>query len=190
MVTFTLEAVDDDDVEWDLQQSFEAMDDEKLGRLSIHAAYTLLLGLGYLNLRDRGCRFTEDDLRCATRALRRRGKVAREFANDDGEWVTMDILKEVLRMYDAALQRDRSAWVFQSTVKELDQGKKGFLDASDIQELAADVGDPIVREEAEAIVAVTRNVVEGDDMGESKIVSYGEVQQLLSRPADAPDGIL
>lgn len=33
--------------EFDIRESFDALDDEKLGRLSIDCFYTLYLGLGY-----------------------------------------------------------------------------------------------------------------------------------------------
>ncbi|KAG7368427.1 hypothetical protein IV203_031170 [Nitzschia inconspicua] len=199
MVTFSLEEVDDDDIEWDLQQSFDAMDDEKLGRLSIDAAYTLLLGLGYMRdykLRDR---FTTEDMTFAVRALRREQKLknGEPFAKDDGDWVTMEILKQVIEMYSFVLQRDRSAPVFQSAIEGIDQGHKGFLDASDIQKLGSSVGDSISKEEAEAMVEVTRRVVEGEGENNATVVmsretttlDYGHIQQLLSRPEDGQDGM-
>ncbi|KAG7347767.1 hypothetical protein IV203_016472 [Nitzschia inconspicua] len=199
MVTFTLEEVDDDDIEWDLQQSFDAMDDEKLGRLSIDAAYTLLLGLGYMRdykLRDR---FTTEDMTFAVRALRREQKVknGEPFSKDDGDWVTMEILKQVIEMYSFVLQRDRSAPVFQSAIEGIDQGHKGFLDASDVQKLGSSVGDSISKKEAEAMIEVTRRVLEGeredDATGvmsrETTTLDYGHIQQLLSPPEDDQEGM-
>jgi hypothetical protein len=33
--------------EYDIRESFDALDDEKLGRLTVDQSYTLYLGLGY-----------------------------------------------------------------------------------------------------------------------------------------------
>jgi hypothetical protein len=200
MVTFQLEVVDDAEVAWDLQQSFQAMDYAKVGRLDIDAAYTVLLGLGYLRDYQMQDRFTPAIMRSAVLALRRKQKLQKgnEFAPDDGDWVTLDMLKEIIEMYSFVLQRDRSAPVFQSAIADMDQDHKGFLDATDIQKFATSVGELISLEEAEAMVAVTREMIEGEEgdntsssskSGETTL-PYGYLQQLLSRPADDPDGVL
>jgi len=48
MVTLTLDDNIDTD-RFDIQESFEALDGEKTGRLGVELAYMLLLGLGYMS---------------------------------------------------------------------------------------------------------------------------------------------
>lgn len=63
MVTLSFGLMD----EYDIEESFAALDEDKLGRLSIDQAYTLLLGLGYLkDYKQKDC-FTPADLKEAVR---------------------------------------------------------------------------------------------------------------------------
>mgnify|MGYP000556342408 CR=1 FL=1 len=63
--------------EFDIRESFEALDDEKLGRLTMDQFYTLYLGLGYPQL-------TKPDLR---------GKVS---AIQSEESVTIEVVLYIL----------------------------------------------------------------------------------------------
>jgi hypothetical protein len=64
--------------EFDIRESFDAMDDEKLGRLSIDQVYTLYLGLGYPKL-------TVLELRNKVRAIQ-----------SEDEAVTVDTVLQIL----------------------------------------------------------------------------------------------
>jgi Ca2+-binding EF-hand superfamily protein len=193
MVTITLDEEDDNDLEWDLQQAFDAMDEDKIGCLSIDQAYTVILGLGYLkDYRDKD-RFTPEVLRVVVKGIRRKQHEPQlsegGFTSEDGgEWVTLDDLKQILASHSNVLHRDRSISVFEHSILQMDQGNKGFIDASDIQALAASVGEPISEEEARAMIVVTRQqIASGVDeltstnTGVTKL-EFGHLQQLLSPP--------
>lgn len=49
--------------DYDLIQSFQAMDERKLGRLTSHEVYTILLGLGYLDRNNYNPSFTLSELK-------------------------------------------------------------------------------------------------------------------------------
>jgi hypothetical protein len=58
--------------EFDIRESFEALDDEKFGRLTMDQFYTLYLGLGYPQL-------TKPDLRGKVHAIQREESVTIEI---------------------------------------------------------------------------------------------------------------
>jgi hypothetical protein len=193
MVAITLDEQDDDDWEWDLQQAFDAMDDDKIRHLSIDQAYTVILGLGYLqDYRDKD-RFTPEVFRVAVKCIRRQQQKSKGGSSvDDGnEWVTLDMLKQIFALYSNVLQRDSSTPLFERTVLQMDQSNKGFIDASDVQAFAASVDENISHEEAQAMIVVTREQIMADDMTSTQVgvtnLEFGHLQQLLCPPGEVQE---
>jgi hypothetical protein len=65
MVTLSFGLMD----QYDIEESFEALDKDKFGRLSIDDAYILLLGLGYLKDYKQKDNFTPSDLKHSVRRV-------------------------------------------------------------------------------------------------------------------------
>lgn len=84
MVTLSFGLMD----QYDIEESFEALDEDKLGRLSIDQAYTLLLGLGYLRDYKQKTLFTPSDLKDSVRRIVR----GRMDEDGTGQWVSLTSL--------------------------------------------------------------------------------------------------
>ncbi|CAB9498692.1 expressed unknown protein [Seminavis robusta] len=145
----TLSAID----EYDVKMSFQAMDEEKIDRITLENFHTLFLGLGF------------QPQRLSLLQLRR--KVADAIENisttyqqqqqelldtKDEAFIPLSIVLEVLSQH----RRDRSAEI-QHCFSLLDQSHKGYITAEDLQRIAAEVGEPsISAAEAKALLCTTR----------------------------------
>jgi hypothetical protein len=94
MVTLSFGLMD----EYDIEESFDALDDDKLGRLSINQAYTLLLGLGYLKDYKQKDSFTPADLKEAALRVAAPQERSLSFNGDGtaGEWLSLETLLKVV----------------------------------------------------------------------------------------------
>jgi hypothetical protein len=95
MVTLSFGLMD----EYDIEESFEALDESKLGRLSIEQAYTLLLGLGYLKDYKHSATFTVTDLKDCIRGIVH----GRMDEDETGEWVSLKALLLVVEKVRLAI---------------------------------------------------------------------------------------
>lgn len=103
MVSFTLdEHSDTDSSRYDIEESFEALDIQKTGRLEVELAYSLLLGLGYLP------DHTKKDI-FNPRALEEAAKRIESVENKDGKalssGITLETLLKVVDTVSAFLNR-------------------------------------------------------------------------------------
>ena len=148
----TLDTLD----EYDVQKAFEVLDDEKLNRITLANFHTLYLGLGFepkqLTLRD-----LKGHVQAA---IRRREQEQAEgafaSAEDDAELIDADnslplsVVLEVLG--NANFRRDR-ALEMERNFRLLDPGNKGFINATDLQKLSEEVGEPLSAEECKVLVS-------------------------------------
>jgi hypothetical protein len=186
--TFDLEN-DEEQQQWDLKQSFESVDDDKLGILSVDQAYTLVLGLGYLQDYKAQDRFTPQILRDAVKAIRRQEREERgiygvgDDPDDDG--VTLEVLQKVLDVYSSVLHRDRTQ-NFQQGFELMAGGeKKRSIDASDVRKLAKDLGDPLSDAESHGMITMTKRIVTGranEDTDNS--LDYETFRKFMGAPDD------
>lgn len=115
--------------EFDIRDSFDAMDEEKLGRISTETFYILYLGMGYPKVS------WESFVR----------EVSTIQGND--KMITPETAIQFLRKH----RRDRRGEA-SKCFSLVDQGGKGFISGDDIQLLARQVGEAINAEEAKAIM--------------------------------------
>lgn len=114
--------------EFDIRESFDAMDDEKLGEISIGAFHTMCLGLGY-----------------SKASL---GDLKDLILNVQGHesFVTIETALTIL----SKQARDREAELSKMFAL-VDTERKGFISVEDIERLAQQVGTRLTRQEAEAV---------------------------------------
>eukprot|EP00980_Cylindrotheca_fusiformis_P005768 scaffold1203_cov117-Cylindrotheca_fusiformis.AAC.7 len=130
--------------EFDIRETFEALDGEKLGRLSLDSFYTLYLGLGYPKQ-------TKEDLKQQVQS------------RHAGEYVTIDTALKILsQSYDILTSpqytRDRPAEI-SKWYSLVDHESKGYISPQDIVRLSAEVdGDSISIAEAEAMLAQSQSL--------------------------------
>ncbi|KAL3927842.1 MAG: hypothetical protein SGARI_005212 [Bacillariaceae sp.] len=168
MVKLTFDVpLDDERQQWDLHQSFDAMDDAKLGRLSISQAYTLILGLGYLQDYKAQDRFTPQILKDAVQTIQQQEQEEQgtvQYSEDgmdengvDGEWHGFNLLAG--------------------------GDNTGSINASDVQILAKEMGDPISKEEAEAMITMTQQIAHGTSSEAADAsLAYATFQKLMDPP--------
>jgi len=92
MVTLSLDLVNDIDADrFDIEESFEALDVHKTGRLGFDRAYILLLGLGYLENYKKNFSFSLGMLKEFAK------KIESDLQDDrDDEWFELGIKLETL----------------------------------------------------------------------------------------------
>jgi len=140
--------------EYDIQQSFEAMDDDKINRLTLANFHTLYLGLGF-----QPQELTVEDLaKKVEDAIEERREEGRRLTVEDVELIDLDyeaqnppkesfiplsIVLEILSQHT----RDRSSEI-NRCFELLDQSSKGYATIEDLQSLSQEVGQPITAEQA------------------------------------------
>lgn len=112
--------------EYDIRDTFDALDEEKEGKLTIDKFYTLYLGLGFPKM-------TLEELRNKVRAIQ-------------GEDI-VDV-GTVIQLLFKFPSRDRKSEIAHC-FSLIDADQKGYISAQDIERLAAEVCDPITTQEAE-----------------------------------------
>lgn len=149
-------------LEFDIRDAFEAMDNDKVGRLSMGDFHILMLGLGY-------GRISLSDLQNHVATLQ--GHV-REVNIDTALAVCAKVRILLLPFFDrffndlvltwstmpmpSSLQYSRFiSQEIQVCFSLLDKEQKGYINADDVRLLACDVGESISETQAEAIVAQT-----------------------------------
>mmetsp|Transcript_5867 Transcript_5867/g.14609 ORF Transcript_5867/g.14609 Transcript_5867/m.14609 type:complete len:106 (-) Transcript_5867:451-768(-) len=105
MVTFILDHQNDKDVH-DIKESFYALDRQKTGRLKIELAYTLLLGLGYINF-TRKDEFNEFTLEEAAKRIESIESESRNEADFDSG-IRLDTLLTVIATVRAVVERNQN----------------------------------------------------------------------------------
>ena len=97
MVTLTLD--DNIDIDrFDIQESFEALDGDKTGRIGVELAYTLLLGLGYMADYKKKDAFTPATLKETAKRIESSDN---ESYNDSGFGIKLKTLLTIVAMVRA-----------------------------------------------------------------------------------------
>mmetsp|Transcript_20411 Transcript_20411/g.32848 ORF Transcript_20411/g.32848 Transcript_20411/m.32848 type:complete len:201 (-) Transcript_20411:346-948(-) len=186
MVTLQFNVDDDEEEDHDLLESFDALDEDKLGQITVEQAYTLLMGLGYLQDYKKKDRFTLETIKMTLRQIAAQEQVSGDQNDDDdsdeneGGGVTLERLKMIVAMHPTVLQRNRSSNL-RHGFQLIDVEHKGFIDASDVQKLAASLGESISNDEAKAMIVTTNQMVEGNTSNASSN------QRSVSTQADTLD---
>ena len=116
--------------EFDIRESFDAMDEEKLGEISIGTFHTMYLGLGY-------SKATLSDLQELVLAVQ-----------GHKSFVTIETVLTIL----SKQARDREGEL-SKMFSLVDMDGKGFISVKDIEQLAQQVGSNLTRHEAETVWA-------------------------------------
>lgn len=116
--------------EFDIRESFDAMDEDKLGEISMATFYTMYLGLGYS--------------KASLEDLQRR---VLDVQGHDG-CVTIETVLKVL----SNQERDREGEL-SKMFSLVDIEGKGFISVTDIEQLAQQLGSNLPKNEAEALWA-------------------------------------
>jgi hypothetical protein len=95
MVTLTLNNYFDRE-RHEIEESFEALDAEKTGRLGIEHAYSILLGLGYIADYKKKDEFSPATLEEAAKEIER----AESGDHDDSDWISGITLETLLKVVD------------------------------------------------------------------------------------------
>ncbi len=119
--------------EFDIRDSFDAMDEDKLGRISLQTFYTMYLGLGYPQT-------TMDDLQ--------RQIVAIQGDDSTGSSVSLETVLVLLSKHPRKRETEMS-----KAFSLVDKGEKGFISVQDIELLAQQGGSHLTKDKAEAILA-------------------------------------
>lgn len=157
--------------EFDVQRSFEVMDEEKTDRITLQNFHTLFLGLGF-----QPKELTLQELRNKVAWSIGRRKHSGESTPEDDELFNADIdgnegciplslVLEVLSEYS----RDRDNNVDQC-FQLLDQANKGYVTEEDLQRLSQEIGEPITLDEAKAMLS-------------DKNVNQSEFRQIFAPPS-------
>lgn len=143
--------------EYDIKMAFEVLDIEKVNRITLANFHTLYLGLGF-----EPKQLTLQELQVKVEAaIHHREDAQAEgiftSAEDDAEMMDTDSLPlslvlEILS--DSRFLRDRASELDRN-FRLLDEGGKGFIDATDLQKLSEDVGEPLSKEESKVLVNAT-----------------------------------
>jgi len=193
MVTLSLDLVNDIDADrFDIEESFEALDVHKTGRLGFDRAYILLLGLGYLENYKKNFSFSLGMLKEFAK------KIESDLQDDrDDEWfelgIKLETLLKIIATHPALLQRNRSVNFAQIGFELIDHDRKGFIDASDIQRLGSDVENvdnniqeevTISTDEAKAMIETTNDMfAQNEDHGNNHQINPLVFQKLLAPPS-------
>lgn len=176
------------DDRFDIEESFDALDVHHTGRLGFDRAYTLLLGLGYLDDYKRKDAFTCVELK----------ESAKQIDDRDHEGLKLQTLQTIIATHPALSHKNnRSINFTQHAFRLIDRDQKGYITASDIQRLGTDVGkiDNDIREdvtisidEANAMIETTNRMFqknqESDNDGKNQKLKEPAFQKLLSSPSN------
>lgn len=137
--------------EYDIQRTFEVLDEDKSNRITLKSLHTLFLGLGFqpkqLPLRE-----LKDKVVFAI-SRRVQEQMDGVFSAEDAEWIEVDSLPlslvlEVLSQF----RRENRSYELEKSFQLLDQANKGFINATDLQRLSNEVGEPLSVAEAKVLV--------------------------------------
>lgn len=157
VITMTLPAVD----EYDVKCSFEALDDEKINRITLKSFHTLFLGLGFqpkqLTLDQ-----MEDKVASAVEQRKRQAESGSAMTNvEDLELFEADFAgsKAVLPLslvldILAGHSRNRPSEV--DCFHLLDTSNKGYITPTDLQRLSDEVGETMSASEAKVLLSSER----------------------------------
>jgi Ca2+-binding EF-hand superfamily protein len=143
--------------EFDVHQSFEVMDEEKIDRITLGNFHLLYLGLGFqpsdLTLNE----LREKVALAVNRRRRKSGGGAARAAEDlyllqadvdsNESFIPLSLVLEILSEHS----RDRTIEMTKC-FQLLDQDNKGYVTQEDIQRLSKEVGEIISAEEAKAML--------------------------------------
>jgi len=193
MVTLSLDLVNDIDADrFDIEESFEALDVHKTGRLGFDRAYMLFLGLGYLENYKKNSSFSLDMLKEFAKQIENDSQDDRD---DEGFelGIKLETLLKIVATHPSILQRNRPINFAQIGFELIDHDRKGFIDASDIQRLCSDVVKIdnhvhkeviISTDEAKAMIETTNDMfAHNTDDGKYHQLNPLVFQKLLAPPS-------
>lgn len=153
----------------DVVEGFEALDVHKTGRLGVDLAYTLLLGLGYMNDYKKKKEFSPDILKEIAGRIE---SVENENLNpvDTDSGMKVETLLKIVATHPGLSQGDRSESFAQRCFDLVDDNQKGYISVSDVEHLGYDVenigsereNSEIRTDEAKEMIETTNNIFGGD----------------------------
>ena len=159
--TMPLDAID----EYDIQRSFEVMDDEKVNRISLKNFHTLYLGLGFqpreLTLQELthkvGIAIVErkergDEANTTTEDMELIDVELDNFDNYES-FIPLSVVLQILSQH----RRDRLAEI-KRCFQLVDRDDKGYLTVDDLQQLSYEMGEPLSTDEARALLENTEQM--------------------------------
>lgn len=141
---------------YDIQRSFEVMDEEKTNRINMNNFHTLFLGLGF---QPKEMTLTGLRTKVVAAINQRKHKVHLSPSPEDTElfeadvdetesFLPLSVVFEILSEHS----RDRSTEL-DTCFELLDHSNKGYVDEDDLQKLAHEIGEPMTLEEGKALLA-------------------------------------
>jgi hypothetical protein len=157
--TMTLSAVD----EYDVKCSFEALDDEKVNRITLESFHTLFLGMGF---QPKQLTLDQLEFKVASAVARRRRQTDCSSAMtsvEDLELFEANVAssKAVLPLslvLDVLSEHSRNRNSEADCFSLVDTAHKGYITPSDLQRLADEVGEPMSFSEAEVLLSSGRMI--------------------------------
>ena len=172
----TLDATD----KYDIQRSFEVMDEDKTNRICVKNFHTMYLGLGF-----QPKQLTQQELRDKVTAAidERKEQGVASTAEDlelfdadlegDDSFIPLSIVLEILSQHS----RHR-AGEMEKCFQLVDSNAKGYITADDLLQLSKEAGEPIGLEEANALLSSA----ETDGIGFQRL-DRQRFQRLFSPPS-------
>jgi len=149
----TLNAID----EYDIKRSFEALDEDKINRISVESFHTLFLGLGFQptqltqsELRDKVMAVIEDRKEMGPAKSAEDMELFDEELDTDAasSFIPLSVVKEILSQHT----REDRVTELEKGFQLVDSNGEGHITIDDLQRLSREVGEPLSEEEARAIL--------------------------------------